>query len=185
MDDVTPAHGWHPYFDPPPMPPTEDHRPPPPKHPQPKDRGPSTLYQPNLIAAMIASVGMCVGSLGPWLTFLMFDRSNTDGDGMVTLGLGIASAVALFSVLNLGRNGDKVRLIRALGRGATLAGVAAFLIGLSDAIEVSSRKVEFFGRTIGPQIGWGLWLVLIMSAVLAVTAGIVVNQAPRAVRDDA
>ena len=58
--------------------------------------------------------------------------------------------------------------------------MAAFVIGVANAIQVRSRTVEFFGQTCGSQIGWGLWLVLIMSAVLAVTAGIVVNQAPRA-----
>ena len=158
----------------PPMPPMPDeHYGPPPS------TAPSTLYLPNLIVAMVASVGVVIGSLGPWLTFLAFDRTATDGDGMLTLGLGIASAVALFVILNLGRTGEKIRLIRALGRFTVLAAAAAFVIGVAGAVEVRSRTVEFFGRTVGPQIGWGLWLVLIMSAVLAVTAGIVVNQAPR------
>ena len=97
------------------MPPDEHYGPPP-------STAPSTLYQPNLIAAMIASVGVVIGSLGPWLTFLAFDRTNTDGDGMLTLGLGVASAVALFTILNLGRNGEKVRLIRVLGQGAQFRG---------------------------------------------------------------
>ncbi len=30
-------------------------------------------YLPNLIVALIASVGIVIGSLGPWLTFLMID----------------------------------------------------------------------------------------------------------------
>jgi hypothetical protein len=43
---------------------------------------PPPLYLPNLIVALIASVGIVVGSLGPWLTVLMIDRNATDGDGL-------------------------------------------------------------------------------------------------------
>jgi hypothetical protein len=53
------------------------------------------------------------------------------------------------------------------------------VIGVIDAHEVTSRKVELFGQTVGPQIGWGLWLVLITSVVLTVTAIVVVKQVPK------
>jgi len=135
-----------------------------------------TLYLPNLIVAMIASVGLVIGSLGPWMTFLVFDRTDTDGDGAITLMLGLVSAVALFVVFNLGRSQTKTGLMKRLSRLVVGAGVLAFVIGVADAHEVTSRKVELFGQTVGPQIGWGLWLVLITSVVLTVTAGVVVRQ---------
>jgi class 3 adenylate cyclase len=69
--------------------------------------------------------------------------------------------------------------MQGLASTAAVAAVIALVIGVIDAFEVSSRTVTLFGRTVGPQIGWGLWLVLITSVVLAVTAGIVAWQAPR------
>jgi hypothetical protein len=174
-DDLTPPPGWYPQSgDIPKMPPghhTDQHYGPP--------AGPSTLYLPNLIVAMVASVGLVIGSLGPWLTFLVFDRTATDGDGMITLALGVISAAALFVVWNLGRAGGQVGWMQGLASTAVVAAAIVLVIGVIDAFEVSSRTVEFFGRTVGPQIGWGLWLVLITSVVLAVTAGIVAWQAPR------
>jgi hypothetical protein len=158
----------------------DDENTPPPPMPGPYDPRPlseqSPLYLPNLIVALIAAVGIVVGSLGPWITFLMLDRSNTDGDGKYTLVLGIIASAMLFVVLNLGGSATKTVLMQRLGRLAALAGVLSFLVGVIDAHEVLSRHVELFGQTIGPQIGWGLWLVLIASLALTVTAIVVVKQ---------
>ena len=77
------------------------------------------------------------------------------------------------------RNGgtkDVIRIVVPLGFDEPF-GVAA--IAFRRAVQVTSRKVDLFGRTVGPQIGWGLWLVLIMSLVLIVTAGVVANQASK------
>jgi uncharacterized metal-binding protein len=141
-----------------------------------KSDPPPPLYLPNLIVALIASVGIVIGSLGPWLTFLMIDRNATDGDGIFTLVMGLIAAATLFVVLNLGRSRTKTNVMRRLGRSAALMGIFAFVTGVGDAHEVLSRHVELFGTTIGAQIGWGLWLVLISSLVLIVTAIIVVKQ---------
>ena len=137
------------------------------------------LYLPTLIAAMVASVGIVIGSLGPWLTFLVFDRTATDGDGAITLVLGIIATAALFVVLNLGWSRTNTGRMVGLSWVAITVSVVTFLIGVADAVQVTSRKVDLFGRTVGPQIGWGLWLVLIMSLVLIVTAGVVANQASK------
>lgn len=164
-DDDTPPPGW--------LSPPSD---------MPKGYEPATelspLYLPNLIAAMIASVGVVIGSLGPWMTWMMFNRSNTDGDGMYTLVLGLIACAMLFVVLNFGRTMTKTAAMRRLAVLAMLSGGLAFVIGLIDAHEVTSRKVELFGQTIGAQVGWGLWLVLIASLVLTVTAGVVIKQIP-------
>jgi hypothetical protein len=169
MDDLTTPPGGHPQpFDLPPMP--APHEPAPSARP---------LYLPNLIAAIIASVGVVIGSLGPWLTFLAFERANTDGDGKITLTAGLVSAAALFVVFTLGRSGTQIARMRKLGRVSVAAGVLAFVIGAFDAREVLSRRVELFGASISPQIGWGLWLVLIGSLVLIVTATVVIKQIPK------
>ena len=119
------ASGW----DPPPPPPGWYSRPsdlprqrfaptPPPELP--------ALYLPNLIAAMIASVGVVIGSLGPWLTFLALNRTATDGDGVITLVLGVVATAALFVILSLGRSrasgGDDTGRMMALGWVAIIAG---------------------------------------------------------------
>jgi len=146
---------------------------------------PPPLYLPNLIAALVASAGIVIGSLGPWLTFLVFDRSNTDGDGKYTLVAGNLATAALFVVAILGRSRPvKTERMARLCRVPIVVGVLTFVVGAIDAHEVLSRHVEMFGQTLGPQIGWGLWMVLVMSVVLVVTAGVVANQSRKLADDD-
>jgi hypothetical protein len=132
---------------------------------------------PNVIAGLVASGGIIVGSIGPWLTFMSLSRGAMDGDGIFTLILGIAAATALFGVLNMSRGAAKSRWMTRLASGAVIAAVITFLIAVSDANDVSSHKAEFLGRTLSAEIGWGLWLVLIASVALAVTATVVERQA--------
>jgi len=66
-------------------------------------------YLPNLIAALVAAVGIVIGSIGPWVTVLGIDRTNTDGDGIITLVLGAAAAAMLFAVFNLGSDRAKLQ----------------------------------------------------------------------------
>jgi hypothetical protein len=58
---------------------------------------------------------------------------------------------------------------------AAIAGLIAFVIAVADTFEVTSRKTDLFGQTIGPEVGWGLWMVLIASLVLVVTSCVVVR----------
>jgi hypothetical protein len=39
------------------------------------------FYLPNLIVVMVASVGVVVGSIGSWITFLALSRNAFGGDG--------------------------------------------------------------------------------------------------------
>ncbi|MDT5187498.1 MAG: hypothetical protein QOI29_5656 [Mycobacterium sp.] len=137
------------------------------------------LYLPNVIAAMVASVAVVIGSLGPWMTFLVFSRSNVDGDGMFTLALGMVSGVALFALFNIGRSRPESGWMVALACAGALAGLGSFVIGVIDVFGVMNRKTELFGQTIGPQVGWGLWLVLIASLVLIATSIVVAVQIPK------
>lgn len=137
------------------------------------------LYLPNLIAALIASVGVVVGSIGPWATFFAMSTNAVGGDGTITLILGIIAGVALFAVLNLARTKAQSSWMVGLSVLATVAGLVCLIVAIMDIFEVTSRKAEFFGKTIGAQVGWGLWMVAIASAVLTITAVVVATQIPR------
>jgi hypothetical protein len=55
----------------------------------------------------------------------------------------------------------------------------SFVIAVIDVFAVTNRKSEIVGQTVGPQVGWGLWLVLIASLVLVATSIIVAVQIPK------
>ncbi|USI92898.1 DUF2510 domain-containing protein [Rhodococcus pyridinivorans] len=131
-------------------------------------------YSPNLIAALVASVGIVIGSIGPWATFMAFSKNGLDGDGALTLVLGILSAIALFSILARGgisRFGD-----RWIG---VFTGVICVVVSIVDIMNLTSVTTEVFDRTIGAQVGWGLWLTGLSSAVLCVTGLTVAKQTRR------
>jgi hypothetical protein len=106
------------------------------------------LYLPNLIAALIASVGIVVGSIGPWMVFLAFTRNAM---GTVTapspLIPGIIAGAALFAVLNLGRTRVNAGWMIGLTCLACLAGLVSLITTVADIYEVTSRKTELFGNT--------------------------------------
>jgi hypothetical protein len=72
------------------------------------------LYLPNLIAAIIASAGVVVGSIAPWATFLAFSRNAVGGDGTITLILGLVAGAALFAVLTRSGSGEREPRLREL-----------------------------------------------------------------------
>ena len=128
-------------------------------------------YTANMIAALIASLGIIVGSLGPWASFFAFTKNGVEGDGVITLVLGVIAAVALFVRLSRG-SGEWA----ALRWGVPVIGVLCVAISVYDLFEVTSITAEFFGEPIGVQVGWGLWLLLISSAVLCLTSASVVKR---------
>lgn len=138
----------------------------------------SPFYWPNFIVALMASIAIAVGSMGPWMSFMGMNRNalGWGEDGTITLIMGIVAALVLFAMLNFGRTPVRSKLMVSLGAAAGTAGVLSFAIAVYDALDVSSRTAEIFDTTIGPQIGWGLWLILIAGPILAVTSAIVVKQ---------
>lgn len=122
-------------------------------------------YNAHLIASLAASVGIMLGSIGPWASFMAFTKNGLEGDGMITLILGVLSAVAMFTLFSRGSAGGTV--VRWV---APAASVISLGIAIYDIMDVSSHTAEFFGETIGVQIGWGLWLVVISSAILFLTS---------------
>ncbi len=159
-------------------------------HPQPKphrhwDENKSTadalalatkapLHLPNLIAGIAASVGVIVGSIGPWASVLAFTKSPIGADGTYTLVLGIASGIALFTFLNLGRSNAGLRWLAPIAWSVSVVGLLCLLIAITDIAEIlSAPTTDIFGVTIRAQVEWGLWMVAISSAALFVTATVV------------
>lgn len=134
-------------------------------------------YNANLIASLAASVGIILGSIGPWGSFMAFTKNGLEGDGIITLVLGVLSTVAMFTLFSRGSADGNV--IRWVGPAVS---VICLGIAIYDIMNVSSHTAEFFGETIGIQIGWGLWLVAISSAILFLTSTTVAKK-PRN-RDD-
>jgi hypothetical protein len=91
----------------------------------------------------------------------------------------ILSGAALFALFNIGRGRPESGWMVALACVGVLAGLGSFVIAVIDVFGVTNRKTELFGQTIGPQVGWGLWLVLIASLVLIATSIVVAVKIPK------
>lgn len=141
----------------------------------------SPFYLPNLIAALIASVCIVVGSIGPWAAIPTMDIGGVERDrwGVVTLVIGAAAAVALFVQSNWGRTNFSLRWAVPLVWAVLVAGVGCLAIAVANIVTLMSLRSEF---DVGPfvQVGWGLWLVVVSSAVLCLTAPIVAAQVGKA-----
>lgn len=146
------------------------------------------LYLPNLIAAIVASVGIIIGSIGTWAvgdgTTGLSGMDIPDSWGVVTLILGAASAIALFAQVNWGRTSFSLRWAVPIVWAVVVASVGCLAIALVHIATVNS--LDSFLRVISghtAQLGWGLWLVAICSALLAVTTAIVAVQVGNASQD--
>lgn len=128
-------------------------------------------YSLTIIVALVASIGLIVGSIGPWATFMAFTKNGIEGDGAITLIAGALAAMALFKMLtSQGRASFVIRWASAV------AGAISIVIALVSLADVASLSSEFLGRTIGAQVGWGLWLVLLSAVVLCFNATTVAKQ---------
>jgi hypothetical protein len=140
------------------------------------------LYLPNLIAGIAASVGVIVGSIGPWASVLAFTKNAIGADETYTLVLGAASGIALFTLLNLGRSNAGLRWLAPIAWSVSVVGLLCLLIAITDIADVlSAPTTDIFGATIRAQVEWGLWMVAISSAALFVTATVVAVQVRKAI----
>lgn len=128
-------------------------------------------YSLTLIVALIASIGVIVGSIGPWATFMAFTKLGIEGDGAFTLVAGALAAMALFKMLT--GQGKANIVIRCT---SAIAGAVSIIIALVSMDEVSSLNSEVLGKTVGAQVGWGLWLVLLSAIVLCFNGTTVAKQ---------
>lgn len=107
------------------------------------------------VVSVLGSLGIIIGSLGPWATSALESVPGTEVDGQVTL---IGGVIALILV------GSR-RLIAL----AVVIAILTVIIGISDISDVNSYSVEAFGTEVHPaSVGWGLWLVVASGAGLAV-----------------
>lgn len=129
----------------------------------PTGAGTRLSYLPAMLVSLVASVGVMIGSVGPWASFLTLSTHGIEGDGAVTLVLGALAASALISIVRGGR-------ATGFGRrwASPVIGALCLIIAVLDLSEVASFGTEFFGYRLGLQIGWGLWLMTISSLVLLV-----------------
>ncbi len=135
------------------------------------DAGP--YYLPNLIAAIAASIGVLVASVGPFASVSMvLTLSGGWFHGTPTLVLASVSAVALFTLLNRGRAGFGPRWVVPLAWVGPIAGLVCLVIAVIDIHEVVTASHQYFGV----QIEWGLWLVTVCSVVLCATGSVVALQ---------
>lgn len=123
-----------------------------------------------LVAATASSVGIVIGSFGPWASFLGFGTSGIDGDGIFTLILGLGGAAAIFTLWGWGRSRYGLRWV------APVVGVLCLVVAIVDLFAVTSMRGELFGEPIGARVGWGLWMVTLGSLALCVTAAIAAVQ---------
>ena len=124
-----------------------------------------TNYMPNIIAALLACLGIIIGSLGPWATLFTFSKAGVDGDGVLTLILAVVAAIALFTILSRGgtaKFGDRWV--------APAVGAITVAIGIVDAMNLSNLETTLMRTPVSPSVGWGLWVVLLSGAALCVTS---------------
>jgi hypothetical protein len=124
-------------------------------------------------------VGVIVGSLGPWAHVVVFSLNGLDAGywGAATLILGALSGVVLLSELAWARASFNPRWAVPVAWGVAVAGVACLTIALPVLIRfMTVPKESFFGLPVGPEVGWGLWLLTVSAAMLCVTASIVATQ---------
>lgn len=102
-----------------------------------------------------------VGSVAPWATTALANKSGTSGDGVLTLGLAIIGTL----VVLVRPSGSRWLIV------ATVCGIIAALIGGYDIRSVSQETAELFGRSVHiVSVGWGLWVTTAGAVVLTIAS---------------
>jgi len=141
--------------------------------------GAEPYYRPSLIAAISASVGVAVGSAGPWVTSPLVTINGLDGGkwAAAALALGAVSCVALLVELCWPRLPFNPRWAAPLAWAVAVAGVACLSYAIRTLITIMSiPRANLLGISADPAPGWGIWLLVVSSAVLLGTAAVVANQ---------
>jgi hypothetical protein len=136
----------------------------------------------SVITALAASAGVIVGSLGPWVHVMLFSAGGVDfGNwGIATLILGAVSGLALLNELYWLRGPATPRWAVPVAWAAAVAGLACVTVAVMNIVRLMTiPKENFLGASIGPEVGWGLWLLVFAAASLAVASTIVALQAAK------
>jgi hypothetical protein len=153
--------------------------PPPPGWPQGQSPNANPYHRGSVITALAASAGVIVGSLGPWVHVMLFSVGGLDfGNwGIATLILGSVSGVALLNELYWLRGPATPRWAVPVAWAAAVAGLACVTDAVMNIVRLMTiPKGNFLGASIGPEVGWGLWLLVFAAASLAVASTIVALQ---------
>jgi hypothetical protein len=131
-----------------------------------------------LITAIEASVGVMVGSVGPWLSVWMVTVDGlTTWMGKTTLTLGTVFCVALLIELFWQRTPFNPQWALPLAWAAVVAATACLTASLLSLIRlITIPKESLFGFPVGAEVGWGLWVLTLSSVVMSVTASIVATR---------
>jgi hypothetical protein len=135
-------------------------------------------YAPAIVAALAASIGMTVGSLGPWVTLLLsVNGLEAGGCGVITLSLGTLSGAAILALLLWPHSVIGPRWTVPVAWGAAVAGTAclASIVPILMSIE-TAPVTTFMDLSISPEVGWGLWLVIVCAAALCASAAFIATQ---------
>lgn len=111
---------------------------------------------------LVLSVLVVVGSFGPWATVLFFSVSGTEGDGVITLIIGIIAAV--LSGLSMGSPSNVKFVILGVLHSI------AMVIGIYDWSELESVIDEANGAGVGASVGWGLVMMTLCAGAGALTS---------------
>jgi hypothetical protein len=141
----------------------------------------ASYYLPTLIAGILASVGIIVGSSAPWVRVWVISVNGLDVDGAAkaTLAIGALSGIALICQRELVRTGNNIRWTVPLTWGAFVAGVACLAVAVTTIVRFTSPPAAIFDEIVGVQVGWGLWLVAGCSPLLSLAAAITAVQVGR------
>lgn len=136
-------------------------------------------HRPALLAAIVGSTGVVVGSVGTWAKVLWFTVGGLDfGNwGVAILILGVMCASALTAIKHWSRTSVDPRWGVAIAWGIVVIGVACLTIAVINIIRlITVPKENLFGVPIGASAGWGLWLAAFSSVTICVAGTMLSRQ---------
>ncbi len=108
---------------------------------------------------------LILGSLGPWASVMGFSANGIDGDGFITIILGIVAAVATWETVT---RSNAARFKAPLV--ALVCGALALALMVYELINIYSSSSEFFDTTVRASPGWGAWLTTLGAIALSIGA---------------
>lgn len=114
--------------------------------------------------AVAGTVFLAIGAFGPWAKALLASKSGIEGDGVLILGAAGAALALLWGYAQRPRRGAAI--------GTLLVALAAAAVAAIDLADIQSKgDVELFGERVNVvQPGWGIYMVLVAAAVLAIAS---------------
>lgn len=129
------------------------------------------------LLALVGGIVAAIGSLLPWATirsgFGSIDITGTNGDGVITLALGVIVAGLGFARFG----GQSTGIVR---NAASLLGLAIALVGVYDYTNLASRIGEIQSDYVSGVAGVGLYVVIVGGFIAFVSGPRGKTEAPSA-----